>query len=87
MIFDNLKLDYYKNLIIKFALFSTVIIGAFSTIHYLKFIRPKTLRSRIDVRSEFLKLGEIGIIGNFWNSYITACPDPAKIKATPHDST
>jgi hypothetical protein len=87
MIFDNLKLDYYKNLIIKLALFSTVIIGAFSTIHYLKFIRPKTLRSRIDVRSEFLKLGKIGIIGNFWNSYITACPDPAKIKATPHDST
>ncbi|QGY46763.1 hypothetical protein GM418_24825 [Maribellus comscasis] len=84
-VFDHLEPDYHKNLIAKSALVFIVLVGAFSSIHYLKYIRPKTLRSKIDVRSEFLELGEIGIIGEFWNSYISACPDPYRIKATAFD--
>ena len=87
LIFDNLKFNLQKNIIVKSVLIFIVLVGAFSTIHYLKYIRPKTLRSKIDVKSEFLQLGEIGIIGEYWNSYISACPDPSKIKATAHDKT
>lgn len=85
LIFDNLKFSIRKSLIVKSVLIFVVLTGAFSTIHYLKIIRPKTLRSKIDIRSELLQLGEIGIIGEFWNSYISACPDPSRIKATVHD--
>jgi hypothetical protein len=85
LIFDNLKLEHFKRLLVRSILFLTVFVGAISTIHYFKYINPKTFRSKIDVKAEFLTLGEIGIIGNFWNSYIASCPDPAKIKATTHD--
>ncbi len=85
LLFDNLQFGGIKRKIAASLLFLTIIIGSFSTIHYLKFIRPKRLSSQIKLRSEFLTLGEIGIIGEFWNSYISACPDPSKIKATAHD--
>lgn len=85
ILFDNLKFNIQKNIIARYVLIFIVLVGTFSTIHYLKYVRPKTLRSKIDVRSEFLQLGEIGIIGEFWNSYISACPDPSRIKATAHD--
>jgi len=87
ILFDNLKLSLSSYRIVAVILSLTILVGSLSTIHYLKFVRPKTLRSRIAVRSEFLNLGEIGIIGEYWNSYITACPDPSRIKATPHDKS
>lgn len=34
---------------------------------------------------EFKQLGDIGIIANYWNSYINAAADPEHIRATPHD--
>lgn len=66
---------------------ATVIIGAISSIHYLKFIYPRSLKPMINVVGEFKSLGDIGVISEYWNSYITACPDPYKITAIPHDSS
>jgi hypothetical protein len=34
---------------------------------------------------DFGSLGNIGIIGEYWNSYLIAAVDPLHIKATPHD--
>jgi len=85
LIFDGLKFEYYKGLRLKSFILIIVLVGAFSTIYSLKYVYPKTLRSQVDVRSELLELGEIGIIGEFWNSYISTCPDPTRIKATPHE--
>lgn len=64
-----------------------VIVGAFTTVYALKYVRPKTLQSQVSVRSELLTLGEqIGIVGNYWEAYISAVPDPERIKATPHEN-
>jgi len=87
ILIDNLKLTTPKSFVIKYIISAAIFVGALSTIHYLKFVWPKTLRPKIDVKAEFLALGEIGIIGEFWNSYISACPDPSKIKATAHDKS
>jgi len=35
--------------------------------------------------SDIGKLGDIGLISEYWNSYVTACVDPDHIVATPHD--
>ena len=67
------------------SLYLIAIVGAISPILTMKFVNPKTLKSRISVVGEFRKLGEIGVIAEFWNSFITSCPDPDKIKAVPHD--
>lgn len=64
----------------------TAFIGSLSTVYVLKYINPKSLRSEISVRSEFLEFGQVGIIANYWHSYVSACPDPSKIKATPDDA-
>ena len=58
-----------------------IAVGSLSTLHYIKFVKPKSLRSQFSVKSELMTLGEIGLIGNFWNSYISSCPDPSRIKA------
>lgn len=85
LLIDNVPKNNFKSLIANSFLFLTVLTGGFSTIHYLKYVHPKSLRSQISVSAQFLQLGEIGIIGEFWNSYISACPDPSKIKVTSHD--
>lgn len=70
--------------IMKVYLVLTAIVGTAGTFHVLKYIDPGSLRSEFAVRSELLQLGEIGIIAGYWNAYVSACPDPVTIKATPH---
>ena len=60
-----------------------VLTGAISSVY--KFYYPKHVPSRIKVLSEFQSLGNIGLISEYWNSYLSATPDPVSIKATPHD--
>lgn len=86
ILLDNLG-AHPKKQVIKLALFFTIITGSLSSVHFMNYIWPKTLKSKIDVRAELLALGEVGIIGEFWNSYISACPDPSKIIATAHDKS
>lgn len=39
------------------------------------------------VLDEFQHMGKIGVISEYWNSYVTSCINPELIKATPHDQT
>jgi hypothetical protein len=61
------------------------LVGGLGTIYNFKFISPKSLRPTIKTASEFKSLGKIGLIAEYWNSYINSAPDPENIKATPHD--
>lgn len=85
LLIDEFSLKLKSQKVVISFLFIAALFGAITTPYALNFIRPKTLKSKISIRSEFLELGRIGVIGEFWNSYITACPDPAQIKSTPHD--
>jgi hypothetical protein len=77
----------YPTKYLRHILLIIVLIGAISPIYTMKYVGPKTLRPMIKVVSEFKQLGKIGVIAEFWNSYITSCPDPEMIKATPHDKS
>ncbi|MEO7081240.1 MAG: hypothetical protein ABIY71_06915, partial [Flavobacteriales bacterium] len=68
-------------------LWATVLAGALSGPMQMKFIWPGTLESRVDVASEFLKLGRIGLIGEYGNAYVSSTPDPAQIASTPHNDS
>jgi hypothetical protein len=69
--------------IVRILLAVMIVTGAISSVY--KFYYPKHIPSRIKVLSELQSLGNIGIISEYWNSYISATPDPIHIKATPHD--
>jgi hypothetical protein len=60
-----------------------ILTGAISSVY--KFYYPKYIPSRIKVLSELQSLGNIGIIAEYWNAYLSATPDPIHIKATPHE--
>jgi hypothetical protein len=70
---------------LRFFTLSIVLIGGIGTLYNLKYVSPKTLKPTVQTISEFKKLGQIGIIGDYWNSYLIACADPDKIIATPHE--
>ncbi|MBK7469117.1 MAG: hypothetical protein IPJ43_21340 [Saprospiraceae bacterium] len=61
------------------------LVGALSPIYTMKYVRPKTLRPMAEVVGELKQLGEIGLIAEYWNSYINSCPDPELIVVSPHD--
>jgi hypothetical protein len=65
-------------------LLAVVTAGA-GSLYNLKYIWPKTLKPRAVYAREFERLGHIGIIGNYWNSYINSVTDPEQIVATPDD--
>lgn len=66
-------------------LWITVVAGALSGPMQMKFIWPRTLGSRVDLASEFLSLGRVGLIGEYGNAYVACTPDPEQIASTPHD--
>lgn len=70
---------------LRFFTLSIVLIGGIGTLYNLKYVSPKTLKPTVQTISEFKKLGQIGIIGDYWNSYLVACVDPDNIIATPHE--
>ena len=78
------KLD---KLILKSFLAFTVVIGSIGTVYNLNYVWPKSLTPKVEVVGEFQQLGKIGIIAEYWNSYIISCVNPGLIKATPHDKT
>jgi hypothetical protein len=53
----------------------------------MKFEGKKTLKPMVKVVSEFNQLGKIGIISEYWNSYIISCSNPNMIVATPNDKS
>jgi hypothetical protein len=72
-----------KRKFINILLVVMILTGAISSVY--KFYYPRHIPSRIKVLSEFKSLGSIGLIAEYWNSYLSATPDPVHIKATPHD--
>lgn len=63
------------------------LVGAISPLHSMKYVYPQTLKPKVDVLGEFKQLGEIGVIAEYWNSYITACPAPDQIIATSNEES
>lgn len=72
---------------LKTVIILAVLVGSISTPINLKYVSPKSFRSELNLRSEFLQLGKIGIISDYWNSYITSAKNPEIIKATPHEQS
>jgi len=82
--FDNIK-EYKFKWFLKVFIAITVLLGGLGTIYNYKYISPGRLRPTIEIASEFKSLGKIGIISEYWNSYINSAPDPDNIKVIPHD--
>lgn len=87
LVLDNLLLNAKQKQFFRTFTFITVLIGGLSSIHYLKYVEPKSLVPMAKVLEDFQSLGKIGIISEYWNSYVTSCINPELIKATPHDQT
>ncbi len=71
----------------KHMLLTIVIIGGLGPVYKMKCTAPVFQMPRAEIASEFKQLGEIGIIAEYWNSYINSCVDPDNIIATPHDKS
>ncbi len=76
------SLKYLRSLLV-----ITVLIGSLTPVITMKYVSPKSLKPMAGLMAEFEQLGEIGIIGEYWNGYITSVTNPDKIKSTPHDKT
>jgi hypothetical protein len=87
LMLDNLELPKSRALFLKILTLVTVIIGGASTHYNIKYFAPSSLTPMSTVLSDFEKLGRIGVISEYWNSYVTSCINPELIKATPHDQT
>lgn len=62
------------------------VFGSFVLFYNLSTVFPKRLKPKVDYIKEIEQLGDIGLIGNFWNSYIYSVTAPQQIIATPHDN-
>jgi len=86
-----LAIEYLKKAGIKKALqvvlLISVMVSGIGSLYNLKYIWPKTLHSGAGHAREFESLGEIGIIANYWNSYLNAVTNPDQIVATPNDQS
>ena len=73
------KIRKYLNIILTLIVFT----GFVSS--FYKFYIPKHKPPTVKILSELQTLGDIGLIGEYWNAYVSATPDPVRIKATAHD--
>jgi hypothetical protein len=64
-------------------LFIVVLFGSISSCSPFYF--PKFTPSRITFFKDFKKLGDFGLIADYWESYLVASVDPKHIVGTPHD--
>ncbi|MEI6577231.1 MAG: hypothetical protein WCO63_13725 [Bacteroidota bacterium] len=64
-------------------LFLIALTASFSGLYPLYF--PQKRPAKLGKLSDFKKLGEAGIIADYWNAYVIACVNPAQLVATPHD--
>ncbi len=60
-----------------------VLIGSISSFN--RFFFPERLPSRLSAMADFKKLGDFGLISDYWDAYLIASVDPKHIVATPHD--
>ena len=65
------------------SLFLVALIGSMSLPPYVYSLSPA--KSQLSKLIGFNQLGEAGIIGNYWTSYIICSVNPEKLSCTPHD--
>ena len=82
--FEYLEKSAFKR-IFQVMLLVSVLLAGVGSLYNLKYIWPKTLKPSVENVREFEKLGRIGIIGNYWNSYIISVTKPDQIIATPDE--
>jgi hypothetical protein len=82
--FESLENSGFKKLL-TVGLFVAVMLAGAGSLYNLKYIWPKTLKPGAENAREFESLGRIGVIGNYWNSYIISVTDPERIIATPDE--
>jgi hypothetical protein len=82
---ENAVLTQRYKRFLKAGLLTVVFVGAISPIYNMQFVEGKSLRSMKSVSKEFTQLGEIGLIGAYWNAYRISCAYPETIVATPDD--
>ncbi|HLP55513.1 MAG TPA: hypothetical protein VK151_10815 [Fluviicola sp.] len=82
---ENAVLSKRYKQFLKAGLLAVVIVGAISPIYNMQFVNGKSLRSMKSVSKEFTQLGDIGLIGAYWNAYRISCAYPETIVATPDD--
>ncbi len=70
---------------LKLVILFTVIVCSLSNEYHFKFISPRTTQPAVKIINEFKSLGNIGLIAEYWNAYISSSANPEQINATPHD--
>lgn len=83
---ENISSEKRKLLISKLV-FAIVFIGGAGTIYNMKFTGLSTLKPKLETVRELEQFGNIGIIGDYWNSYVNCVSNPDEIKATPYDAS
>lgn len=68
----------------RYAIMIIILIGAISPVYTMNHSNPMKLMPKDKVVSQFESLGEITIIAEWWNAYISSVSNPDKIKAIPH---
>jgi len=85
LVYDNIELNRRRKMLVNSLLLITVIAGGISAPYAMEYAWPKTLRPKVEVVREFERLGKIGVISNYWNSYVTSVSNPEMIMVTPHE--
>ncbi len=62
-----------------------IVVSLGSISSFSNFFVPERLPSRFTAMSDFKKLGDFGLISDYWDAYLIASMDPKHIVATPHD--
>lgn len=78
--FKRIPSFFFKSLML-----IAVLTGGAGSVYHLKYVYPGTLVSKAAVVKEAESLGQCGIIGDYWNSYILSITAPEMIKATQND--
>lgn len=85
LILDNLEVKEKIKKYMNGLLLVTTLTAAVGSVYHLAAIQPKTLKPMVETYKEFEKLGEIGVIADYWHSYVISCTNPELIKATSDD--
>ena len=83
IVLDNTTAFRMSNIVKTFMLL-LVVVGGLTSLFEIK-IKNGNFESKVDRAKEFEQLGTVGIIGNYWNSYVFSCANPTKIVATPNE--
>lgn len=69
--------------IVQFSLFAIILVGSYSTHYGYVNHFPKSSISKKELLKDFKTLGNIGVIADYWNSYVLSATAPDQIIATP----